>query len=84
MCVSFIYVSSFVGDVCMLEIVELIYGNRKLGIPKTFLSMLFSSANMSVYSPAGASEPISFTSIKPTVVVVDIWTVNKSDFKTYD
>lgn len=53
-----------------------------MGIPKTFLSMLFSPASMSVYSLADASGLISFTSIKPTTV--DIWTANKADFKTYE
>lgn len=56
---------------------------ERRGVPKTFLSMLRSPANMSAYSSGDTSPLISFTSIKPTFVV-DIWTVNMSDFKSYE
>lgn len=56
---------------------------KREGIPNTFLSMLLSPANMSIKSSADASELISLISIKPNFAL-DIWTVNKSGFKSND
>ena len=51
-------------------------------LPKTFLIILLSPASMSIKNSGEASELISFMSIKSTFVL-DIWTVNKSGFKSY-